>query len=774
MNKLYFLFTLLLCAQFAFAVPAANVTITHTQKDGTVLTLRLVGDEHMSYYVDVATGKAMRKGADGDYVEIPQAEFKARAEQASFRRAEANKRRISRLPRMQQKSSHAGGPAYVASVTPMTGTKKGLVILVNFQDEKFRIGANGDDYSGTVEAFNNQFNQEGYSENGHIGSVKDYFSAQSYGKFTVDFDVVGPVTVSQGMAYYGAPVTIGERTEHDSYPADMVYEACQLAHAAGTDFSKYDWNGNGEVDQVFVIYAGYNEARGASENTIWPHEWELHYAKNEGQSHYDKFELDGKIINIYACASELADITDIVMDGIGAACHEFSHCLGYPDLYDTDYAKNGIGVGMFYYDLMALGSYNGPGKKGEIPCGYSAYERWMAGWLTPTELDADAATITGMVPIDSPENGGNVLSDNPVLASSPSRAYIIKNGSDDDYYLLENRPKTGYYQYLAELPDYSIGCGLFITHVQYDEKAWYDNAVNADSCNQRLIFVPADGDMDVYNTYRTDFYPSLHVTSFTDVANKEVTNITRSDGLISFDYKGGHSSAPGQPELVINAQVATGSDKVFNTFGKASVRLTRSFNANAYNTLVLPFDMTAEQIASTFGSSATVYDYTGTTANDDESVTLNFQSSTTITANHPVFIYGAENVENKLIEDVFVEDRYPATWDENAVFDFVGVYAISTLCAGNVYINSQNQLVTSADDTIKLQPTHAYFQRFVAYPVVVNSFTIDGEETGIAMMAGGNVNLYNGQAYNLAGQRVSAKAMTPGIYVIGGRKVVVK
>ena len=774
MKRLYFLLSLLLCAQLAFAVPAANVTITHTQKDGTVLTLRLVGDEHMSYYVDVASGKAMQKGTDGDYAEIPQAVFKARAEHASLRRTEANKRRISRLPRMQQKLNRADGPAYVASVTPMTGTKKGLVILVNFQDEKFRIGANGDDYSGTVEAFSNQFNQEGYSENGHIGSVKDYFSAQSYGKFTVDFDVVGPVTVSQGMAYYGAPVTIGKRTEHDSYPADMVYEACQLAHAAGTDFSKYDWNGNGEVDQVFVIYAGYNEARGASENTIWPHEWELHYAKNAGQSHYDKFELDGKIINTYACASELSDTIGVKIAGIGMACHEFSHCLGYPDLYDTDYAKNGLGSGLGWFDLMANGNYNGPDLNGAVPCGYSAYERWMAGWLTPTELDADAATITGMVPIDSPENGGNVLSDNPTLASSPSRAYIIKNGSDDDYYLLENRPKTGYYQYYGPFTDEIIGCGLFITHVQYDEKAWYDNAVNADSCNQRLIFVPADGDLDINNTYTWDFYPTKHVTSFTNVVNKEVTNITRSDGLISFDYKGGHSSAPGQPELVINAQVTNGSDKVFNTFGKASVRLTRSFNANAYNTLVLPFDMTAEQIASTFGSSATVYDYKGTTTNDDESVTLNFQSSTTITANHPVFIYGAENVDNKLIEDVYFEDRYPATWDENEVFDFVGVYAISTVNAGNVYINSQNQLVTSADGTTKLQPTHAYFQKFVAYPVVVNSFTIDGEETGIVMMENGNANLYNGQACNLAGQQVSPKAMKPGIYVIGGRKVVVK
>lgn len=540
MKKFCVLLLMLMCTLLTYAVPAGNVVITHTQKDGTVLTLRLVGDEHLHYYQDMATGQAMRQGADGDFVVITKSEMNVQAERAALRRADINKHRVARLPMMKQLQSRTNGPARaIGNFGTMTGTKKGLVILVNFTDVTFKVGATSTkqgntttwDYTGTKTAFNNQFNQQGYSQNGHIGSVKDYFSAQSYGNFTVDFDVVGPVTVSQNMAYYGAP----SGNDNDSYPASMVIEACKLADAAGVDFSKYDWSGDGYVDQVFVIYAGYNEAQGGSKNTIWPHEWDLSSANYFGDGS-GAFKLDGKWINTYACTSELAGYSGTTMDGIGTACHEFSHCLGYPDLYDTDYDDNGEGFGMSYYDLMASGSYNGPNGRGEVPCGYSAYERWMAGWITPTELNADAATITGMVTIDSQTEGGTVTSGNAALANSPSRAYIIKNGSDNNYYLLENRPNTGYFRYFNNS---TSGSGLFITHVNYNATAWEENTVNAYGSNQRFIFIPADGSRSETSGFTTDFFPTSSVKSFREVSNKQVTNIAKTNGLISFDYNGG-------------------------------------------------------------------------------------------------------------------------------------------------------------------------------------------------------------------------------------------
>lgn len=543
---------MLVCALCAYAVPARNVTFTHTQKDGTVLTLRLVGDEHMHYYQNVATGQAMRKAADGDYVVIAAEELAAQQELAAARRAEVNKQRIARLPRMRQMQNDAGGPAYaVGNFNAMTGTKKGIVILVNFADVELRVGAvagtdGNTDFTGTQAAFYNQFNQSGYSQNNHIGSVKDYFSAQSYGQFTVDFDVVGPVTVSQNMAYYGAP----KEKDHDSYPASMVIEACKLADAAGVDFSKYDWNGDGLVDQVFVIYAGYNEAQGGHENTIWPHEWTLVSAQYYNQDGEGYIRLDGKIINTYACTSELSGNSGVVMDGIGTACHEFSHCLGYPDTYDT---SNSGGVAMDSYDVMCSGSYNGPGQRGEVPSGYTAYERWMAGWLTPKELTSPA-TITDMMDL-----------------GSEGEAYIIYNSSNkNEYFLLENRQSKEWFSYFD---NNTAGHGLFITHVDFDQELWRLNKVNTDVTHQRMSWVPADKDYGTYYSQykrwrsssvqqKGDYFPGTsNVTSFKPSAtawattggnwftqengsyytNHELSEITENttDGTISFLFDGG-------------------------------------------------------------------------------------------------------------------------------------------------------------------------------------------------------------------------------------------
>lgn len=232
-----------------------------------------------------------------------------------------------------------------------------------------------------------------------------------------------------------------------------------------------------------------------------------------------------------------------------------------------------------------------------------------------------------------------------------------------------------------------------------------------------------------------------------------------------------YSAYTTSPAVLINAQVTTGTEKAFNKTGETDVILNRNFNANAYNTLVLPFNMTTAQIEDVFGSDAKVYNYAGTEG--DNTVTLKFEPATTITANKPVFIYGATNAENKFIAGVTIVDAdQPTITDNNGAFNFVGVYAISTVAAGDIYINSNNELKTSAAGTTRLQPTRAYFKKVGT--AEVKAFSISDEATGIVVVENGNVNLYKGEAYNLSGQKVSAKAMKSGIYVIGGRKVVVK
>jgi len=518
--KKYILISILstLMATSVWGVPARRSTFKHTQPDGKELSLSLVGDEFMHYYLNESDGTKMLQGKDGHFYPMAEETLQAMQQRADVRREATAQRRAERLQRMH---NSANGPAKVGTFGNMTGTKKGIVILVNFADKSLTTG--------TQAVFNNMFNEEGYSQNGHIGSVADYFKAQSYGLFNLSFDVVGPVTLSNNMEYYGG----NDNNGSDQRPAQMAKEACQKANALGVDFSQYDWNGNGYVDQVFVIYAGYGENYQDSDpNTIWPHEWSFTSAG------VGTYSIDGVKIDTYACTSELSGTSGETLCGIGTACHEFSHCLGYPDTYDTDYSG---GLGMGSYDVMCSGSYNGPNYNGEVPAGYTAYERWMAGWLTPTELNA---------PMDI-ENMAD-------LGSSPT-AYIIYNSSHtDEYFLIENRQATNWFKYYETV---TAGHGLFITHIDYNATVWSNNEPNDDPEHQRIAWVPADKDYTAQTAaqLRADFFPGANnVTSFTadesrsttggkwfnqengsDYSPHTLTEITETNGKVSFKVDGG-------------------------------------------------------------------------------------------------------------------------------------------------------------------------------------------------------------------------------------------
>lgn len=486
----------------------------------------------------------MERGEDGDYHVISETNFSERKQKANVRRNEANKSRIERLNARRNASVATNGQKRVGSVSGgITGNKKGLVILVNFSDKSMVS-------SHTQSVFNNQFNKEGYSDGGHVGSVHDYFYDQSYGQFNLTFDVIGPVTVSQKMSYYGGNDSNGD----DMYPATMVSEAINLVDSQ-VNFADYDWDGDGEVDQVYVIYAGNGEAAGGGSNTIWPHEWNLSSAAYYGDGS-GALRLDGVKINTYACSCELSGSSGTTLNGIGTACHEFSHCLGYPDFYDTDY--NG-GFGMNSWDLMDAGSYNGPNGYGEVPAGFTSYERWCAGWLTPTEL-TNPKTVKEMKPLlDSPE------------------AYIIYNDkNENEYILLENRQNEKWFKYVDT---YTTPHGLLAIHVDYSASAWTNNTPNNTSTHQRMSIIPASG---TYGTLQSDngqkyyyciesqfkghlFSGSGTKTSLTGKSNAssggkwftacstgsttlnhEVTEINNAaDGSISFKFDGGEAEDDG-------------------------------------------------------------------------------------------------------------------------------------------------------------------------------------------------------------------------------------
>ncbi len=538
----------LLLTLSAAAVPAKRIKQQVKQPDGTTLTIMMRGDENF-HFLCTEDGNPVVKDTDGAYryatltVDGDIVASKQMAHDASQRnnaetaflsnysneasavrslgKKKAAARNASRMARMAKRGTiDKNGYIKPKGITAgawggegigITGKRKGLVILVNFKDKTMNS-------KHTQEEWNNFFNQEGYSNNKNSGSVHDYFKSQSYGLFDLEFDVVGPVTVSKNMAEYGA----NDRNGNDKDPAGMAYEACRLA-SPFVNYADYDWDGDGEVDQVFIIYAGYGEASAYNKypDTIWQHEWEL-------QAGGYNLTLDGVRINTYGCSSELYGDSGSTMDGIGTACHEFSHCLGLPDLYDVDYSG---GFGMSDWDLMDAGSYAGDGYR---PVGYNSYEKWVSGWLQPTELNK-ACMVNGMKP----------LSEEP-------EAYIIYNEkTPTEYYLLENRQMSNTDK---EIP----ANGMLVLHVDYDKTVWENNAVNDTPGKQRLTIVPADNIL-TDKTVDGDTYPGKSKnTELTDTSTpaarlnnknsdgrfylgKPITDIAENNRLISFAFMGGKS-----------------------------------------------------------------------------------------------------------------------------------------------------------------------------------------------------------------------------------------
>lgn len=399
------------------------------------------------------------------------------------------------------------GSAYNSSVSSLQGDHRVPVVLAAFQDMPFTV-------EDVAQKWDKMLNLTGFSENGTAGCVGEYFRNQSDGQFNLTFDVLGPVTLPDSMSYYGS--NVGGQQGDDIRAQEMVYQACLATEA---DFSPYDWDGDSLIDVVVVIFSGKGENRGGPSYSIWPHKRNIYNTK----------KLGGFSLFSYACVAELN--RQGMMDGYGTFCHEFSHCLGLPDLYPS----NSVTFSYFdEWDLMDGGNYSNNGWA--IP-NYSAFERYRCGWYIPVELDG-SVSITDMPSMDE-----------------ESCAYIIRNDEDpNQYYLLENRQQRGFDVFVP-------GNGLLVTYVNRYKGSLFPNSgypqvslVYADNRNYReseSYFKIRDGKYteDGHNRYLSlAAYPyivgdsindhlsatSVPAMDFNDVS---VSNIRMSDdGRISFDF----------------------------------------------------------------------------------------------------------------------------------------------------------------------------------------------------------------------------------------------
>ena len=349
--------------------------------------------------------------------------------------------------RVVNKSQTAGN-------TPIVGERHALVILMQYQDVKFKC---------SKEAFDNLFNLLEYKENGATGSVRDFYRFASQGQLDYVSDIYGPFTSNYPMRFYGENDAIG----NDANPQELCKEALRNL-PDNLDLSLYDNDGDGIIDNVHIIYAGYGEEAGASSSAIWAHEYPHQISINNGRD----ITIAG-----YSCSPELSGNTNANITNIGVICHELGHALGAMDYYDTNYGTGGEYLGTGQWDIMASGSWNNDGK---TPPSFNPYVRsCVFGWNRQELLSPNMQVCLPRMELDNAEQ---------------TSIYRLETDDEGDYFLLENRQK---YSFDEALP----GEGLLIYHVHPDiEKYTKDNTVNA-THPQCMYPVCASGSIPSKNEY---------------------------------------------------------------------------------------------------------------------------------------------------------------------------------------------------------------------------------------------------------------------------------
>ena len=594
MKKTVLILITLLCHLASHASKGWPYPITVSQPDGTQLTVRINGDADFNW-VSTLDGVVLKQVGNGYYIAnidtngmlsssgtlAHDADKRSSAEQSLCKKQDVKAfLTVNTRPERLAATRGFGGKSST-SFFPHTGSPRAIVLLVQFANRPFKVQPR--------KAFNQYLNSMadkhqdfGNAEDRNTGSVKKYFSDMSGGKFKPQFDLYGPITMPKNVSYYGEGSSSMEKYR------ELVSEACTMMDDS-LDFSMYDADKDGNVDLVYIIYAGYGESVSSIDSTLWPKAFVCG----------TEIKKDGKYVRLAGISNELngrpdgkySSTSGLLINGVGLFCHEFSHCMGLPDFYPTvspqwttandkqdfDAYDN---QGMEEWDVMDNGIYL---YNGYSPTAYTAWEREKMGWLTIETL-----TKEGKVELKSIDEGG--------------KAYRIKNDkntSGNEYYIVENIQAKGWNK---KLP----ASGMMVSHVEYEPRAFSvfhggDNSVNNIKKHPRMTIVPADGYLP--SSYRKvpnssnltapymkkqqydeqlagDLYPGKsNVNRLTDaqnmvnyapwtggMLNKPIYNIALKNGIVTFDFlKDQTSTGIEQPE---SATENNNEEKIYTIDGR--------------------------------------------------------------------------------------------------------------------------------------------------------------------------------------------------------------
>lgn len=528
-----------------FAAKAYSGIVTVTQSDGTELNVRIYGDEHFNW---LTTEDGVLLVKEGNNYYIAETTSYGTLKATNYIAHNANKRlpaeikaiKKQDLSRFRSYAIKKASPAKAMGTGnsgvkyfPHSGSPKALVILVEFSDTPFQSGEKAknvfehflkgkaeDNLPDGYEAYTGSYKNKNNLRN--KGSVSDYFYDMSKGTYTPQFDVVGPYKLNQPSLYYG-------KGENDNTYA-LVSDACKAADK-DVDFSRYDADGDGMVDLVYIIYAGYPASMSGNPNDIWP-------KSGPGNGSFGTY--DGKKVCRYGVHAELNFGRELnqkngfLLSGIGLFCHEFSHTLGLPDLYPTVDASKVDNQNPEMWDLMDGGEYTYNG--GYCPTPYSPWEMDAMGWATPIELSDEKQTVT-------------------LKSYGKERiAYKIK-GENNEYLLLQNIQIGGWWTGVASV----YKTGMLVWRIDYNNEDvnLFDNPNNAIG-KPKVMIVPADGyvisdynhgdgkqwtDKQYKESLQADPFPGttkrtelLSVTLNNSTLEKPIYNIKEENEVITFDY----------------------------------------------------------------------------------------------------------------------------------------------------------------------------------------------------------------------------------------------
>lgn len=481
-RRLPALLAALLLPLIASALPTGNGPTKHLQSTGDTLTFTTVG-VRPEVYAQTLDGYTLWHTASGDIVYAMPCSgtgMTASTVLATDNRSAEEQAFLATIPKelhfapapLTSPGNLMSGIKYPSTAMPSDSL---LVVLVDFPDVQF---------AHDTDVFENLFSQPGYDG---TGSFKDYYLAQSGGRFNPGVRVIGPLTMPQTKVYYNQSSWLG------TYTKELMRNTIQMADSL-VDFSHYDIDSDGVADAVVVFYAGGQPS--SSSQGLWPHQG---YITGAGTH-------DGKTFSNYCIFPEGTD----PMPTIGTTCHEFGHMLGLPDLYDVGYSGN---RNPGWLNLMATGNENGGGK---LPPNMSVMEKYLLGWAEiDTLTPGDSIGITA-------------------LGTATDRGWYLPTG-DGQFLMFEAR--TAQNQWDAGL-GFSQG-GLIVYH---GKDSWgTNNRVNYYANDEGWYPIRACGDayQQTADADGLPFASTLGYSNFTPTAPAKPTqnNGTRLDSIWITDIR---------------------------------------------------------------------------------------------------------------------------------------------------------------------------------------------------------------------------------------------